>query len=115
MSTEKDYVRGAVRKLLPDLLETIDLERLTLLLYSNTVIDSKQRKALKKEDCQSLFEMVIEKEIAVDGFMEVLKTQCPQQHQAILEAVEKFRTGEWNLPGKLNVESMFSINIVCIL
>ena len=102
---EGDYIRGAIQRLLPNLVDTIDLKRLATHLFSETLITPQQQKTLRKDDWEPLLEMVIEKEIAVDGFMEVLKSQYPQQHQAILEAVEKFRTGEWNLPGKLDIKS----------
>ena len=110
MSEEGDFIRGALQKLLPRLKQTIDLKGLGEDLFTNAVINPQQWTKLKEEKWEPLLEMVIEKEIEVDGFMEVMKSYYQQKHQAIQEAVHKFRTGEWNLPGKLDIESEFLQN-----
>ena len=102
-----DLVREAIIKTKPDLEQRMQLGDFVEELYSRFIISNLQRDQIKTYTERKgmiyasgkLLEMVINAEVQVPGFLNVLKEKCPLEHKAIEEGVEKFKSGEWVLPG----------------
>ena len=114
-------VREVVRKTKTDLAESIDPDRILDKMYSESVTNTAQHDRLKtyrKNEgpiyaTEQFLEMVMKEEVQASGFMKILSEQLPKMEQQIQKGVKRFASGEWKVPGQIDIEGnilLFDIN-----
>ena len=107
----EDLVREVIRKTKTELSESIDPDRILAHLYSESVINPGQHDLLETYRntkgrmyvMGQFLEMVMKKEVQATGFMKTVSQQLPWVEKQILECVKRFESGEWKVPGEIDI------------
>ena len=111
-ASNDDILRGAIRRMISELEEKVDLTDIVEMLWSKHIIDGRQKQEIesygtrKIEATGKLLTMVVDGEVEVAKFIEVLKNKIPWVWPLVDAGVKKVKVGEWSLHGDLDEEGM---------
>ena len=108
---DEGLVREVIRKIKTHFKETLHLDKILDHLYAKNVIDTSQHDELTtyKETkgriyaTEQLLQMILKEKVQIAGFMQILDKQLPWIKIEIDKGLQRFQTGEWILPGKLDI------------
>ena len=104
---DEELVITVIRRNKRDLAKKMCHKEVIEELYCKFVLDERQydwTKTCKESEGEiraidKVLDMVINREVQLPGFMNVLKEKIQWEHANIQEGVRKFKSGEWITPG----------------